>query len=319
MARIVVTGGAGFVGTNLVRELLKKSHEVVVIDDMSTGISKNISDMGIEVHEISLIDKAKLREALIGAEHIFHLAARGSVPRSIKNPVSTFEINVCGTQNVLEIAREGGAQVIFSSSSSVYGKNLRLPKNEKMWTSPISPYAASKLAGEALMQSYASSYGLNIVNFRFFNIFGPFQRPDHVYAAVIPKWIWSALNNQKLTLFGDGSQTRDFTFIDTVVEVLMKTLSWKKGHEDPINLAFGNRISLNDVLAKLTAVFPDLRITQQEGRSGDVLDSQNDPNYIRQLFPDVIPVTFESGFEKTINWFRSEGIGFADGPTFLNR
>jgi UDP-glucose 4-epimerase len=314
MAKIAVTGGAGFVGTNLVHELVRHKHQVVVVDDLSTGMASNLSHLELDFHDISIVDKSKLSKALSGVEHIFHLAARGSVPRSLKHPVATVEVNVIGTQNVLEVARENGAQVVFSSSSSVYGANLELPKTERMWTSPISPYAASKLAGEALMESYAKSYEMNIVNFRFFNIFGPYQRPDHVYAAVIPKWIWSALHNQPLTLFGDGTQTRDFTFVETVIEVLMNTLSWKKGHEDPINLAFGNRISLNEVLSTLRSTFPNSVIDHQPTRLGDVVDSQNQANYVRELFPTVTPISFSEGLNKTINWFKSEGIKVVNGP-----
>lgn len=317
MAKVGVTGGAGFVGTNLVRKLIEQKHEVVVVDDLSTGLESNLSQLGIELHQISLLETEKLSRALFDVEHIFHLAARGSVPRSLKNPVATVEINVIGTQNVLEVARENRAQVIYSSSSSVYGANLKLPKTERMWTSPISPYAASKLAGEALMESYAKSYDMNIVNFRFFNIFGPFQRPDHVYAAVIPKWIWCALNNQPLALHGDGRQTRDFTYVETVIEVLMATLSWKKGHEDPINLAFGNRISLNEVLATLRNAFPNLEINHQPTRLGDVVDSQNQAIYVQQLFPSIKPISFQEGLKKTIDWFKSEGSKIVNGPRVL--
>jgi UDP-glucose 4-epimerase len=281
-------------------------------------MKSNLSRLDIEFFKISLLDHSKLLKACSGVEHIFHLAARGSVPRSIKNPRATVEVNVIGTQNVLEAARENGAQVVFSSSSSVYGANLELPKTEKMWTSPISPYAASKLAGEALMESYAKSYDMNIVNFRFFNIFGPYQRPDHVYAAVIPKWIWSALKSQPLVLFGDGSQTRDFTFVDTVVEVLMATLSWEKSHENPINLAFGNRISLNEVLATLRSVFPNLKITHEPIRLGDVADSQNQADYIKELFPTVNPISFNEGLMKTVDWFKSEGIKVVNGPRAID-
>jgi UDP-glucose 4-epimerase len=318
MAKIAVTGGAGFVGTNLVKELVNQNHEVVVVDDLSTGMVSNLSQFEIEFHEISLVNQPKLSRALFGVEHIFHLAARGSVPRSLKNPVATVEVNVIGTQNVLEIARENGAQVIFSSSSSVYGANLELPKTEQMWTSPISPYAASKLAGEALMESYAKSFDMNIVNFRFFNIFGPYQRPDHVYAAVIPKWIWSALSNQPLTVFGDGSQTRDFTYIDTVTEVLMSVLLWKRGHENPINLAFGNRVSLNEVLSSLRTFIPSIQIEHQPVRRGDVADSQNQADYIKRLFPTVDPVNFHDGLKKTIDWFKTEGIKVVNGPKVVD-
>ena len=158
MSRIAVTGGAGFVGTNLVRALLKENHEVVIIDDFSTGLKSNLIGLDVQVHEISLVDADKVSKALEKSEYIFHLGARGSVPRSIKNPRATMDVNVTGTLNILEFARRAGAAVAFSSSSSVYGSNLELPKNEKMWMAPLTPYAASKLSGEALIASYAASF-----------------------------------------------------------------------------------------------------------------------------------------------------------------
>jgi UDP-glucose 4-epimerase len=317
MASVAVTGGAGFVGCNLVRELVRLGHDVKVIDDLSTGLRSNLDGLNIKFHQVSITDFEHLRTSLNGSEIIFHLAARGSVPRSIVNPVATMQTNVIGTQNVLECAREFDSQVIFSSSSSVYGANLTLPKSEKMWTSPISPYAASKLAGEALMQSYARSYGLAITSFRFFNIFGPYQRPDHDYAAVIPKWIWRAMNNQPLTLFGDGEQTRDFTSVNAVVSVLISSMYRKLKNEDPINLAFGNRISLLRVIEQLQEYFPELVVEFQPKRQGDVIDSQNDPKRIHELFPEVSTVPFEDSLRETVRWFENEGEAVINGPEIV--
>ena len=170
MKRVAVTGGAGFVGTNLVRKLVEKGYQVIAIDDFSTGVAGNLTDVPCEVVKASINDLYAMRSALKGSDLIFHLAARGSVPRSLKNPRATLETNVGGTLNVLECAREYGASVVFSSSSSVYGSNIELPKRERMWTSPLTPYAASKLAGEGLIQSYAHSFDIQSINFRFFNI-----------------------------------------------------------------------------------------------------------------------------------------------------
>jgi len=314
MKKVGVTGGAGFVGTNLVRELLKSGFEVIVVDDLSTGLEANLKNLDLEFAKISITDESKLRSAFRNVDCIYHLAARGSVPRSLSNPRATFEVNVTGTQNILEIARENGAKIIYSSSSSVYGSNLELPKNEKMWVSPISPYAASKLSAEALVQSYAKSYGINAVTFRFFNIFGPFQRPDHNYAAVIPKWIWKAMNNLPIVVFGDGLQTRDFTYIRTVIDTLVATTKLNVSHEDPINLAFGNRISLNQVIENLKSIFPNLKAEYTQPRKGDVADSQNDPYYLKSIFPSVQPEPFLKSLESTVEWFSTEIKQVLDGP-----
>ena len=318
MSKVGVTGGAGFVGTNLVRELLKHGHEVIVVDDLSAGLVSNIEGLDIDFVKTSITDFNSLKKALLPADCIFHLAARGSVPRSIQNPRATFEVNVTGTQNVLEVARENGAKVIFSSSSSVYGSNQDLPKKERMWMSPISPYAASKLAGEALVQSYAKSYGLVSTSFRFFNIFGPFQRPDHDYAAVIPKWIWKAMNNQPLEIYGDGHQTRDFTYVMTVVQALIATLDTNLRHEDPINLAFGNRISLNDVIIELRKFFPSLDTHYLPARLGDVVDSQNDPSYLNSILPKIAPGSFANSLAATVSWFSQDISKVLNGPKVLD-
>jgi UDP-glucose 4-epimerase len=314
MSRIAVTGGAGFVGTNLVRALLKEDHELVIIDDFSTGQKNNLMGLDIQVHEISLVNTEKISKALEKCEYIFHLGARGSVPRSIKNPRATMDVNVTGTFNVLESARATGATVAFSSSSSVYGLNLELPKNEKMWMAPLTPYAASKLSGEALVASYAASFGISAVTYRFFNIFGPWQRPDHDYAAVIPKWIWKLMHNQRIEVFGDGNQSRDFTYIDNVVSVLIQGMKDKVIHPNPVNLAFGSRITLNQFIDELKKKFPNLEVEYAPERAGDVRNSQNDPTLINSIFPQVKPVGFSEALENTYQWFVEHGASIANGP-----
>jgi len=314
MSRIAVTGGAGFVGTNLVRALLKEDHELVIIDDFSTGQKNNLMGLDIQVHEISLVNTEKISKALKKCEYIFHLGARGSVPRSIKNPRATMDVNVTGTFNVLESARATGATVAFSSSSSVYGLNLELPKNEKMWMAPLTPYAASKLSGEALVASYAASFGISAVTYRFFNIFGPWQRPDHDYAAVIPKWIWKLMHNQRIEVFGDGNQSRDFTYIDNVVSVLIQGMKDKVIHPNPVNLAFGSRITLNQFIDELKKKFPNLEVEYAPERAGDVRNSQNDPTLINSIFPQVKPVGFSEALENTYQWYVEHGASIANGP-----
>lgn len=304
MTRVGVTGGAGFIGSNLVRRLLAKGHEVVVVDDLSTGLASNVDSSQVEFYKISILDKTELSESLGSCEKIFHFAARGSVPRSIANPLATHEVNATGTLNILEIARESNAHVIFSSSSSVYGRNLSIPKTEEMWLSPMSPYAASKLAAESYIQGYSEAYGLKVSILRFFNVFGPYQRPDHEYAAVIPKWIWAALHEKPLVVYGDGTVTRDFTYIDSVVDISMAAMEDDVITQGAVNIAFGNRISLKDVLDILVREFPGLDIRFEAPRIGDVKDSQNSPELLRELFPYVVPKDFKLAIDETINWLR---------------
>lgn len=314
VGKIGITGGAGFVGTNLARALLYSGYEVVVIDDFSGGLRSNLNDIECEVREVSIVDFTELKGALSGCDYIFHLAARGSVPRSIRNPRATFEVNLTGTLNVLECARSLDAQVAFSSSSSVYGLNQQLPKSERMWTAPLTPYASSKLAGEGLMESYAASYKVPIVSYRFFNIFGPWQRPDHDYAAVIPKWIWKLMKNEEIQIFGDGEQSRDFTYVDDVVEILIEGMKTQLNHPSPINLAFGSRVTLNEVVLALGEHFAEVKVRYSEDRAGDVKHSQNDPRLLQELFPSIKHREFPEALQKTIEWFAEFGSRIANGP-----
>ena len=318
MKTVAVTGGAGFVGTNLVRALLERGYEVTVLDDLSTGLKTNLEGLRCRFHLHSLTDFPRVHKSLEGCDYIFHLAARGSVPRSIKNPRATLEVNVIGTFNVLESARITGTPVAFSSSSSVYGLNETLPKSEDMWVAPLTPYGASKLSGEALMHSYAISYGLQILTYRFFNIFGPWQRPDHDYAAVIPKWIWKLINGQRIEIFGDGEHSRDFTYIETVISVLIDGMKSNLSHPSPINLAFGSRITLNQLVSILKKSFPALESIHQDNRIGDVRNSQNDPKLLRSIFPDIEPIDFETSIARTLDWYRTQGTSIANGPKVLD-
>jgi UDP-glucose 4-epimerase len=311
---IAVTGGAGFVGTNLVKSLSRDGFEVSIIDDFSTGLRTNVIDLDCKVIETSVTNQDSLYAALRGIDFIFHLAARGSVPRSIKNPSATFEVNSRGTFNVISYAKEHGIPLLFSSSSSVYGTNQSLPKNEHMWTAPMTPYAASKLYGEALVQSYGLSYKLPVFTYRFFNIFGPWQRPDHDYAAVIPKWIWKAMKGEVIEIFGDGEQTRDFTYVDSVISALKLVMQNKITSPHPVNLAFGKKISLNETIRQLVKYFPDLRVKYCPERPGDVRDSQNDPQVLFQTVPNIQVTQFEDGLKKTIEWLSQYGHAIAGKP-----
>jgi UDP-glucose 4-epimerase len=314
MKKVAITGGAGFIGSNLAASLIAKGHQVMIIDDLSTGLIANIDRKNSDFKELSITDASKLKKALKGAETIFHLGARGSVPRSIKNPVATHEVNATGTLNVLEAARESGAHVIFSSSSSVYGRNMQLPKEEKMWLGPMTPYAASKLSAEGYVEAYGTSYEIPVTLLRFFNVFGPRQRPDHEYAAVIPKWIWLAMQGKPVDLYGDGTQSRDFTYVKTVVDIAISAMENKITTQGAVNLAYGNRIFLSEVVDLLRSEFPKLEVNSLPIRAGDVKESQNSPELLKSLFPNVTPYQFKDALKETIDWLRAEGSTIANGP-----
>lgn len=301
--KVLITGGAGFIGTNLTLGLLNSGYEVKVLDDLSTGLKQNISK-DAEFINASILEISQVTRAIEDCEVVVHLGARGSVPRSIKDPVATHNVNSTGTLNVLEAARTFQSHYIFSSSSSVYGSNMILPKNEEMVLRPITPYAASKMSGEGLSLSYAKTYELPVSTFRFFNIFGPWQRPDHEYAAVIPKWISKCMNGDEIEIFGDGEQTRDFTYVGTVVNVIIDCISNKILHPEPVNLAYGNNISLNQVTQFLKNGFPDLKVNYLSQRAGDVLHSKNDPKLVKSLYPNIKVEKFETSLRETINWFK---------------
>ena len=318
MSKVAVTGGAGFIGSNLSERLLAENYEVVVVDDLSTGLLSNVDQEKVTFHQISITNQQALSEALDGCQTIFHFAARGSVPRSIKNPKATNDVNSTGTLNVLESARASGAHVIFSSSSSVYGRNMKLPKDESMWLGPMTPYAASKLAAEGYIQAYSSTYNVPTTLLRFFNVFGPRQRPDHEYAAVLPKWIWLAMQGRPIEVYGDGTVSRDFTYVDTVLDIAMTAMKEKVLTDGAMNVAYGNRIFLEDAIALIKKHFPDLQVCYQEERLGDVKESQNNPAMLKNLFPKVRPKSFELALAETILWLREFGDSVANGPKTLD-
>jgi UDP-glucose 4-epimerase len=318
MAKVAVTGGAGFIGSNLTRRLISEGYQVVVVDDLSTGLLSNVDQSKCQFHRISITNSEDLTNALRDCETIFHLAARGSVPRSIKNPVASHNVNVTGTLNVLEIARSSGAHVVFSSSSSVYGRNTALPKDESMWLGPLTPYAASKLAAEGYIQAYSSAYGVPTTLLRLFNVFGPRQRPDHEYAAVLPKWIWLAMQGAPIEVYGDGSVSRDFTYIETVLDIVMMAMKERVTSEGAVNLAYGNRIYLNEVIQMLKEHFPNLQVNYKSARLGDVKESQNSPELLRKLFPKVDPKPFKSALAETVDWLKEFGASIANGPATVD-
>jgi UDP-glucose 4-epimerase len=309
---VVVTGGAGFIGANLCRALLDDDEitRVTVIDDLSTGDRENLNGLDVDLREGSILDQDLVSKALAGATAVVHLGARPSVPRSIKDPRKTHDANATGTLNVLEGARSTGVGlVIIASSSSVYGGNPEIPKHEGLAPMPLSPYAASKLATESYGLAYQSSFDLAVLALRFFNVFGPLQRADHAYAAVIPSFISAALRGEQLKVFGDGNQTRDFTFVETVVAVIRDAIRRQVSHKTPVNLAFGTRTSLLVLISLLESILGrSVEVQHLPPRVGDVRDSQADSSLLQELFPAVTPVDLETGLKATLNWFQSSVI-----------
>jgi len=303
--KILVTGGAGFIGSSLTKNLIGQGHDVVVLDDFSTGLRSNLSQLQIEVIEGSIASPAMVEKAARGVDAIIHLAARGSVPRSLRNPRATFDVNVVGTLNVCETARTNSIPVIFSSSSSVYGANTKDKKIEHDWLSPLSPYAASKLSGEGTVVSFSRSFGIQSGVFRLFNVYGPGQRPEHQYSAVIPKWIWAALRGEELKIFGDGKTSRDFTYIDNVVEILSRCVLENRYFDGVTNLAFGNPVTLLDVIEEIEKLLPGIHATHYETRPGDIRNSDNGSQRLRELFPEVRPTSLQEGIDSTFNWLKS--------------
>ena len=306
--RIVVAGGAGVVGANLCRELLAHPavSAVVVVEDLSSGAVENIVDLPVEFVRASILDRRPLADAINGAHAVIHLAARTSVPESVVDPLGYHETNTVGTLRVLEACRRASTPVVFASSSSVYGDGAVLPAHEGLPTRPVSPYAASKAAAEAYTSAYAGSLGVPVLNFRFFNVYGPFQSPDHPYAAVIPALIDAALRGRPAQIHGDGRQSRDFTFVGSVVRLLTHAAVHHAPGPGPVNLAFGSRTSLLQVIAELNRVLGrELDVVFGPPRAGDVRDSQAAHSCLGQLFPGHTATPLDVGLASTIAWFRS--------------
>lgn len=307
--KVVVTGGAGFIGSNLCRHLRSRPGvgDVVVIDDLSTGRRENLDGLDVVLVEADIAERAVLDECFEGAGCIVHLAARGSVPRSIADPVGTHTANATGTLEVLEAARRAGdVHTIVASSSSVYGATAGQPKTEDLPTRPMSPYAASKLATEWYALSYQHALSLPVLALRFFNVFGPRQPADHAYAAVIPRFVHAALSGSPLTVYGDGRQTRDFTYVDTVCATITRAVLDKVSDPEPVNLAFGQPLDLLTVVATLEDVLGTrLHVRHADPRPGDVRHSRAGTARLEALFPGTEPVPFRVGLERTVEWFRS--------------
>lgn len=303
---LLITGGAGFIGSNLARLALTQGHQVVVIDDLSTGYEDNLRGLNLRIIRGSVLNDELLAEAVDGADSVVHLAALGSVPRSIIDPMATHAANATGTLAVLEAARAGGVpHVLVASSSSVYGLNPALPKSEREWVRPMSPYAVSKLATEQYPLAYQQSFGMRTLAFRFFNVYGPRQRAGHVYAAVIPTFIDALMRGEPLQVNGDGSHSRDFTFVGTVCRILLDASERQLCHPEPVNLAFGTNTTLLELISKIeSAAGSTAEVVHRKPRPGDVKHSQADNTVLRSLFPAVVPASLDQGLAETVAWFK---------------
>ena len=304
--RLLITGGAGFIGSNLARLAVESGHSVTVLDDFSTGYRSNLDGIEVRLVEGSLADRDAVDAATDGADAVVHLGALGSVPRSILDPMSTHVVNATGTLNLLESARAANVgHLSCASSSSVYGLNPALPKHEREWVRPMSPYAVTKLATEQYTLAYQQSYGLSTLAFRFFNVYGPRQTAGHVYAAVIPVFLDALLKGEPLPINGDGSHSRDFTYVGTVCRVLLAAAEQGITHPEPVNLAFGTNTTLLELVTRLEhAAGLAARVVHREPRPGDVKHSQADNASLRALFPNVQPVSLEDGLAETVAWFK---------------
>ena len=309
MAKYLVTGGAGFIGSNLVRYLLDKGQDVVVLDNFATGKPENIADFKdrVEFIEGDIRDRETMDRAVAGCAAIFHEAALGSVPRSVDDPGTSHDVNVNGTLTLLEAARAAGVKrVIFAASSSAYGDREESPKHEAMRPLPISPYAAGKVACECYLQAYAACYGMETLSLRYFNVFGPYQDPEGPYAAVIPAFVARLLRKQKPVVFGDGEQSRDFCYIDNVCEAnwLAARAPAEVCNGAVMNIACNRATSLNEILDQLKGLMKtEIGADYTDTRPGDVKDSLADVSLAKKLIGYEPEVFFAQGLAKAIDWY----------------
>ncbi|HEY6268198.1 MAG TPA: SDR family oxidoreductase [Candidatus Acidoferrum sp.] len=306
--RYLVTGGAGFIGSNTVDELVRRGHSVVVLDDLSSGKEDNLAELRNKITFIkgSITDIEVVRKAMYEAEYVLHLAARTSVPRSVKDPIETNKINIDGTLNVLVAAKELKVKrVVFAASSSAYGETPTLPKVETMQPQPISPYGVTKFVGELYGQTFGRCYGLENVSLRYFNIFGPRQDPSSPYSGVLAKFCTAFLEDTPPLVFGDGEQTRDFTYVENAVQANLLACKAPTVSGKVFNVGVGGRVSLNAVLRELSKITgKTLEAKYDSPRDGDIRDSQADISQAKELLGYDPQVTFEDGLARTFEWYR---------------
>ena len=305
---VLVTGGAGFIGSHLVRRLLNDNYSVRVLDNLATGKLENLAPVQNDIEMIngSIADESAVSRAVRGVDFILHQAAIPSVPRSVRDPIGSNQINVDGTLLLLNAARQAGVQrMVYAASSSAYGNTPILPKVETMRSEPLSPYAVAKLAGENYCRAFTHVYGLETVALRYFNVFGPRQDPMSEYAAVIPKFILALLNNEPITIHGDGEQSRDFTYIDNTVDGNMRAMSSSNASGEMMNLACGASFTLNEMVRALEEITGrKANVQYVDKRTGDVKDSLADIDKARRLLDYEPLVSFREGLERTVKYFQ---------------
>ena len=310
--KFLVTGGAGFIGSNIVEELLKRGHFVRVLDNFATGKRENLKEFekDIEFLEGDIRSYHIVRQAVKDIEVILHQAALPSVPRSINDPITTNEVNVMGTLNILDASKDAGVRrIVYASSSSVYGDNPILPKREDMLPNPLSPYAVSKLAGEKYCNVFSRLYGMETVTLRYFNVFGPKQDPNSQYSAVIPKFIEAIKADKQPIIYGDGTQSRDFTYVANVVEANILAATKDIGNGLVMNCACHGQITLNELVIQINNLLgKEMETIYAKSREGDIKHSFADIKLIKEKLNYIPKISFELGLKKTIEFFTNGKI-----------
>ncbi len=313
MSRFLVTGGAGFIGSHLVDALLDQGKAVTVLDDFSSGKEENLGsalkkDPTIRVVRGDVADPKVAQEAMIEVETVFHQAAIGSVPKSVEDPIGSHAANVTGTVTMLVAAREAGAlRFVNAASSSAYGETPELPKRESMTPKPMSPYATTKLAQEHYCHAFACSYGMKTVSLRYFNVYGPRQDPHSHYAAVIPKFFHSFLNEKAPTIFGDGEQTRDFSFVKDVVQANLLASGFSNASGQVFNIAGGNRITINELAGMIAEISgTSLKPLYEPPRVGDIRDSLADISLAKNELGWNPQTALPDGLQHCHKWYRTQ-------------
>jgi nucleoside-diphosphate-sugar epimerase len=309
MSTYLVTGGAGFIGSHLAEELLRRGHRVRIVDSLITGKKRNVEQLpGAEFIEGDLAEPDVAVRAVKGVDYVLHQAAIPSVPRSVKDPITSNRANITSTLNVLVASRDAGVKrLVYAASSSAYGNQPTLPKHEGMPTDPLSPYALQKLVGEQYCRMFTTLYGFETVATRYFNVFGPRQDPGSPYSGVISLFSTALLEGRRPMIYGDGEQTRDFTYIANVVDGVLRACEAPGVAGEMMNVATGGRISLNELLATMNRILgTDIRAEYAEPRAGDVKDSQADISKAERLLGYKPTVGLEEGLRRTLDWCRSE-------------